>query len=220
MSVVDQVRPEATTAARVLVLEDHPLFLDALCQRLARLGFCVVSALQSGDRLFDTYRDLAPDLVLIDLSLPEGEDGATLTRALLTAFPGATVVVLSAYDDGPSIARCLDAGAAGFISKRVEADELADCLHMALRGEPAFDRRSARTVIAAMRSPAVPTKLTPREAEILQLIADGASTTDIARHLHLSPFTVKSHIAKILNRLEVTDRAAAVAVAIRQEIIS
>jgi DNA-binding NarL/FixJ family response regulator len=200
------------------VVEDHPLFLDALQARLARLGFAVAAALSHPAELLATYRRTTPDLVLVDLSLPD-TDGATVARQLLAAHPEARVLVLSAYDDGASISRCLDAGACGFVSKRVDAAELADCLHAALRGEPAFDRRSARAVITAMRTPVSGPQLTGREVEVLQLVANGCSTAEIARRLHLSPFTVKAHVAKILDRLGVSDRAAAVAAALRQDLI-
>jgi DNA-binding NarL/FixJ family response regulator len=205
---------------RVVALEDHPLFLDALCRRLGRIGFDVSDALTDPVQLLDTVRRAEPDLVLIDLGLPDGADGATLTARLRVELPGVVVVVLSAYDDADSIGRCLDAGADGFISKRVDAAELADCLHAALRGEAAFDRRSARTAIGALRQPEAAPTLSPREIEVLQLVADGASTADIATRLHLSPFTVKTHVSRILDRLEVPDRAAAVAVALRQRLIT
>jgi DNA-binding NarL/FixJ family response regulator len=205
--------------ATLVLVEDHPLFLDALQARLSRLGYVVAAALTHPLELLPAYQKFAPDLVLVDLSLP-GTDGAELARQLLTSHPEAKVVVLSAYDDAASIARCLDAGACGFISKRVDASELAECLHTALRGEPAFDRRSARTVIASLRSPSDAPTLSAREIEILQLVANGRTTAEIGRQLHLSPFTVKTHIAKILNRLDVADRAAAVAVALRAELIT
>ena len=219
MSVTDRAPAAALEGVRVLVLEDHPLFLDALCHRLGRLGCQVAGTLQRADRLLEAYDDIRPDLVLVDLSLPDGGDGAQVTEALVSAAPDATVVVLSAYDDELSIARCLDAGAAGFISKRVDADELAECLQAALRGEPAFDRRSARTAITVMRQPDSTPQLSAREVEILQQVADGASTADIARALHLSPFTVKAHIAKTLSRLGAPDRAAAVAAGLRAGLI-
>ena len=219
MSVTDQAHAAVLVGARVLVVEDHPLFLDALCHRLGRLGCMVAGTLQRADRLLEAYDELRPDLVLVDLSLPGGGDGAEATEALLSSAPSATVVVLSAYDDELSISRCLAAGAAGFISKRVDADELAECLQAALRGEPAFDRRSARTAITVMRQPDPTPQLSAREVEILQQVADGASTTDIARTLHLSPFTVKAHIAKTLDRLGVPDRASAVAAGLRAGLI-
>jgi two-component system nitrate/nitrite response regulator NarL len=203
----------------VLVVEDHPLFREALCGRLEHLGFRVAGVCEDGTTALGAYRRLRPDMVLVDLHLP-GLSGTQVVERVRSEGPDARVVVLSAYDDVTSIRQALDAGADGFISKRVSAAELADCLEDSFAGRSAFDRQSALRAVDALRSRADAPLLSPREQEVLALIADGRTSDQIGAELFIAATTVKTHVASILRKLAASDRSSAVARAFRHGILT
>ncbi|HKA48537.1 MAG TPA: response regulator transcription factor [Candidatus Dormibacteraeota bacterium] len=158
-----------------------------------------------------------PDVVLMDLVMPDG-DGIEAIRALATATPEARVLVLSSFVDDERVFAAMQAGAAGYLLKDVEPDQLAAAIRDVHRGRPVLHpdvaarlmRRSADSVGAATAV------LTRREQEVLQLVVEGFANKEIARRLRITEKTVKTHVSSILQKLGVADRTAAAVLAIRQ----
>ncbi len=145
-------------------------------------------------------------------------DGVTATRQIKSRQPGTQVLVLTTYDSDADILPAIEAGATGYLLKDTSREELYRAIRAAARGEPVFAPSVARRLIGRMHLP-VEEKLSSRELEVLGLVAGGASNSDIARRLHISQATVKSHLIHIFGKLGVSDRTAAVTVALQRGLI-
>lgn len=208
----------------LLLADDHPLLLCGLEERLVRHGpVRIVGLAADGEECVALYQRHRPDVVLCDLQLPK-LSGVEVARTLQQSS-GANVVIFSAYDDDASIQAAVDAGAVGYLVKTVDAPELYECLLDAAAGRPVFDRVTAGKVIAALRetNPTVVEEktrlLSPRELEVLQALGDGLSTVELAEKLYISPLTVKTHVSRIMSKLEVNQRSAAVSFGLRSGLI-
>jgi DNA-binding NarL/FixJ family response regulator len=205
-----------------LLADDHPLVLNALVACFAeRDDIVVVATARSGPELLELYRANADrvDVVLSDLSMPGSPSGPELVRALVALVPEPRVVVFTANDDTTTIADCIDAGAIGFVSKQADQDELFACLLDAAEGRPAFDALTAPKVIPALRAARRAVRLSPRELQVLREMAEGHTNVEIGDRLFVSPLTVKTHVTRILTKLEVKDRGAAVAKGFRDGLL-
>jgi DNA-binding NarL/FixJ family response regulator len=192
---------------RVLAADDHPLALAGLRQLLGALdGIVLVGAAASGEEAVRLAAEHAPDVVLMDLEMP-GMDGIQATRELLARRPGTAVVVLTSFSDRERILAALDAGAAGYLLKDVEPDELARAIHAAARGQSPLHPRAARELIDQRQE--LGPQLTAREEEVLTLLAHGLPNKLIARRLAISERTVKGHLTHVFERIGVTDRTQA-----------
>ena len=200
---------------RILTADDHPLIRAGLVAFLAtEPGLEVVAEVDNGEEALEKYRELHPDIVLMDLSMPV-MDGLSATRAILDEFPDARVIVLTTYDGDEDIHRALDAGAMGYLVKDMV---LADVLNVirAVHG----GRRGIPHAVAAKlaeHTPRIP--LTPREIEVLSLVAKGLSNAEVAARIGRTEGTVKVHLKNILQKLEATDRTEAVTTALRRGFI-
>lgn len=204
------------TPIRVLVVDDHPIVRQGLCDLLARQpDFTVLAAVDSGRAALEAAAATPPDLVLLDLRLADS-DGLQVLAALRRRDPGLRVVLLSAHDGDAAIAQALRGGAAGYLLKSMSNEEILVGLRAAARGAltptGAVAERLARY---ALSSP-----LTAREVDVLRLCARGLSNRDIGKALGLSEHTVKSYFRNVLAKLEVSDRAEAVAEGIRRGLIA
>ncbi|MFE2266397.1 response regulator [Streptomyces griseosporeus] len=204
---------------RILLCDDHAVVRAGL---LALLGSApdieVVGEAGSGEEALAMTRKLRPDVVLMDLQLGEGIDGVETTRRL-TAEPAAPyVLVLTTYDTDADITRAIEAGATGYLLKAERPEELFAAIHAAAQGRTALSAPVAGRVMARMRSP-LP-GLTPRELDILTHLARGLGNRDIARALHISEATVKTHLRRIYDKLGVDTRAGAVAVAKERRLVT
>jgi DNA-binding NarL/FixJ family response regulator len=177
----------------------------------------VVGTASDGEEAVSLAGRLRPDVVLMDLGMPHC-DGVEATRRLRARQPGTHVIVLTTYADDRSVVGALCAGARGFLTKDAGADEIERALRAVMRGEAAIDPSVQHHVVAAVAGAAsvespdesLPDGLTPREAEVLALIAAGLTNTEIAERLVVSGATVKSHVNHIFAKAGVRDRAQAV----------
>ena len=212
-------------AHRVLVVEDHPIFRTGVVQCLdAEADFSVVGEWTTG--LIDAERlaRLAPAVVLMDIELP-GASGIEATRRIREVLPGVKVVMLTAFADGELLFAAIQAGAAGYVLKHTPAAELVATLRRVVAGMhvvgPELASRFLREFQARRTAarPAALVQLSPREEEVLKLLATGETNRQIARRLFVSEETVKSHVAAIFRKLEVSDRTRAAMLAVRAGLV-
>src|SRR4029079_354054 len=152
--------------------------------------------------------ELTPDVVLMDLDMPV-LDGIEATRQVMLAQPTTAVLVLTSFSDRPRILGALEAGACGYLLKGVDAEQGAEGIRAAARGESPLDPRAARTVLAARSEPDPTAGLSAREREVLELLVEGLPNKLIARRLGISEKTVKSHLTAVYRAIDVTDRTQA-----------
>ena len=204
-----------TRPIRILTADDHHLIRTGVSSFLAtQPGLEVVAEAANGEEALEKYREVRPDVVLMDLNMPV-MDGLAATRAILDEFPDARVVVLTTYEGDEDIHRALDAGALGYLVKDMMAHEVVKTIQLVTSGY-----RGIPPVIAsklAEHTPRVP--LTPRETEVIALIATGRTNAEIAQRIGRTEETVKVHVKNILQKLDVRDRTEAVTVALRRGFI-
>jgi DNA-binding NarL/FixJ family response regulator len=194
---------------RVLLAEDHAVVRGGLLQLLGDLEEMeVVGAATGGAEAVELAAEHKPDVVLMDLEMP-GMDGIEATRRIRAADPEINVVVLTAFSDRGRILDAIDAGAVGYLLKDAEPDELIRGLEAAARGESPLAPQAAQALVAARVEQQGDPELTPREQEVLALLADGLPNKLIARRLDISEKTVKAHLTSIFQRIGVTDRTQA-----------
>jgi DNA-binding NarL/FixJ family response regulator len=207
----------AVSTIRVLIADDHPVVRRGLRALLDTLeGFEVVGEATDGDSAVREAQLLAPDAVLMDVRMP-GSDGVEATRRIRAAVPQAAVLILTMHDDDATVFTAMQAGARGYLLKGAEQDEIAGAIRAVVAGQAIFGPGIAPRVLDHFAAPLAPVsthdvfpELTPRERQILELLADGRRTSDIASSLHLSPKTVSNNLTSIFAKLEVTDRTGAV----------
>lgn len=208
---------------RILIADDHSLFRDGLRSLLGSQGHEVVAEARNGREAIAFAQETQPDLVLMDISMPE-VDGLAATRQLTALMPEVKVVILTASDDDASLFDAIKAGAHGYLLKNLEADDFFALLERASRGEPALTPPLARRLLHEFAKPAEKEKsedeaLTPREREVLELMVEGVtSNRKLARRLNLSENTIKFHVRNILDKLRLHDRAQVVGYALRKKI--
>lgn len=193
---------------RVLLVDDHKLVragLQSLIESTEDLD--VVGAASDGAEAVDLVDELAPDIVLMDLSMP-GVDGIEATRRIVAAHPEVQVLVLTSFSDGERVRRALDAGAVGYLLKDADPQDLLDGMRAVVRGESPLDPRAARAMLQT-RPAARGDDLTDREREVLELITKGMANKQIAHALNISDSTVKAHVGSIFQRIGVADRTSA-----------
>ncbi len=203
---------------RVLLADDQRVVREGLEMLLGLLpGIEVVGTAADGEEAVRLAVARAADVVLMDLRMPR-VDGIEATRRLADARPAARVIALTTYADEPTVLSALRAGARGYLTKDAGADEISRAISAVARGEAALDRAVQHHVIGAVaqgETTALPDGLTPREAEVLVLIAEGLSNQEIADRLVVSQATVKSHVNRVFAKAGVRDRAQAVSYAYR-----
>ena len=212
-------------AVRVLLAEDHALMRAGLRSLLKELGGVeVVGEAGEGHEALRLVAELRPDVVLLDISMP-GLGGLEVAARVVREHPDTKVLVLSMHRNEEYVLEALRAGAAGYLLKDADAVQLELALRAVARGDRYLDPAVSATVINALKEGAPSAggpygRLTPRQREILQLIAEGNSTKDIARKLDLSIKTVETHRAKLMRRLGVHHVAGLVRYAIRVGLVS
>ncbi len=211
-----------TQRARVLVADDHPMYREGVARVLASYPeFELVARVEGAREALAEIRRLKPDVALIDLRLPD-LDGIAVVEQLEREGSTTRVVIVSAYEDSATVYRAIAAGARAYLSKVCDADTLRATIRAVARGDtvipPSMQTGLAREIRARREISDAPV-LTARETEILRHIAEGLSAPEIAERLVLGVTTVKTHLHNIYGKLEVSDRAAAVAQAIRRGIL-
>lgn len=175
----------------------------------ADLELTIVGEASDPAQAISVARELVPDIVLMDLQFGTEQTGADATRIIKQLNPASAVLVLTNYDTDGDILSAVEAGASGYLLKDAPPEELIAAIKAAAAGETALAPAIAGRLMARMRSPQ--TSLSSRETEVLQLVADGEPNTNIAKFLHISNATVKTHLVHIYSKLGVSSRTAAVA---------
>ena len=205
----------------VVVADDHPLYREGVVRALQSSGqIQIVAEAEDGRTALGKILEHRPDVALLDYKLP-GLDGVAVTHAVVREQLPTRVLIVSAYTDSGVVYKALETGAAGFVSKEARREQIADAVLACARGENVVPPEIASGLVSEIRlrhhndAPA----LTPREQEILHLIAAGKSLPQIASELYLGLTTVKTHVQHLYEKLGVSDRAAAVASAMRRGLI-
>jgi DNA-binding NarL/FixJ family response regulator len=209
------------TRPRVLIVDDHPLFRAGVRRRLEELSRLVevIGEAADGGEAVRLVGLLAPDVVLMDVSMP-GMNGVEATRAVKQQYPRVGVLILTVYDDRQYVEALLDAGAAGYLLKTVEAEALVRAIRDVCSGESVLDPSISREVLEQFAdrpsgADVQACRLSARELEVLRLAAAGAPNKQIANELALSVRTVHSHMSHILVKLGVASRTEAVVQGLR-----
>lgn len=216
---------------RVVIADDQAIVREGLVVLLGGLpDIDVVGAAPDGERALELVAEHQPDAILLDLHMPV-LDGIGATRRLVAEHPGVAIVVLTTYVDDASVLEALRAGARSYLTKDADRTDIAQALHAAVGGLTVFDPRVHATLLAATsqagdvpatpvpdKAPEPPDGMTQREVEILALIAQGLTNSEIAERLFLSNHTVKTHINRIFAKTGSRDRIAAIGYAQRRNI--
>lgn len=217
----DRGSPDAPI--RVLIVDDHQLFADVIHRTLEADGMEVVAAVATGGDALRVFRDERPNLVLVDLALPD-RSGLAVGRAIMEHSPGTVVVALTAMDDPQLVKQVIRAGFRGYVTKDCPLSQLREAITQAIGGRVVVavpsrrvgsgSRGSRKEGVALLAG-----QLTPREREVLALLAQGASSVDMARHLGISPNTLRTHVQSVLTKLQVHSRLEAASFAVRNELV-
>ncbi|MGV9455123.1 response regulator [Streptomyces sp. NPDC003635] len=207
------------TAPRVLVVDDQTLIRTGFRLILSARGIEVVGEAADGTEAVSLARELAPDVVLMDIRMPT-MDGLEATRRILSRSPDCRVLMLTTFDLDEYVYTALSIGASGFLLKDVTPEHLAAAVRLVSTGDALLSPSITRRLVERFATPSAPTApptslsaLTPRELEVLGLLGRGLSNTELATHLTLSEATIKSHVARIFAKLALRDRAQAVVLA-------
>ncbi|MCZ7534379.1 MAG: response regulator transcription factor [Acidimicrobiia bacterium] len=206
------------TNIRILIVDDHPVVRAGLRAVIeSQDDFLVVGEATTGEEAVRRVERDKPDLVLMDLQMP-GMGGAVATRQICKFDPAPFVVVLTTYDSDADILSALDAGAVGYLLKDAPPDVLFESIRSAARGDTVLSPAVASRLVDRVRRPSTNT-LSGREMEVLDLVAEGLANKAVARRLHVSEATVKTHLVHIFTKLDVSTRTAAVAAAVDRGLI-
>jgi len=206
----------------VLVVEDDDGFRAGLCDLLSAAGLAVVGDAADGNAALELMTTLAPDVVLMDLQMP-GLGGIETTRRLSESSPATAVVILTVSAAEADVLEAMLLGARGYLVKGSTPDTLVAGIRAAARGESLLSAGVASALLAKLRADGAPAEaeastlsfLSARELEILGLVATGSHNDEIAKQLHISPFTVRNHVSNLLHKLHLENRTQAAAYAIR-----
>jgi DNA-binding NarL/FixJ family response regulator len=207
---------------RVLLVDDHRMLRDGLRLSMEEAGFDVVGAAGDGEEAVRLAERLGPDVVLMDVSMPL-LDGIEATRLVRQRVPRTQVVMLTMHGETQVMSQAIQAGAAGYLVKDCSTEDVVAAVRLAATGEGALSPALATSMLAEVHRAerAEPEKpvISPREEEVLQLVADGLSLPEVASKLFISVKTVKNHLASIYHKLDARDRTLAVLRAVRMGII-
>jgi DNA-binding NarL/FixJ family response regulator len=220
------VEQRALEDVRVLIVDDHDLFRSGLRNLLEDEGVQIVGEAAAGQEALTIVRELAPDVVVMDLNMP-GMGGVEATRHISTIAPLTRVLMLTISDQDNDVIDAILAGACGYLLKDASIQELVSGIRAAARGEALISPHIAAKVLQRIRATSaqpeieemIRAELSEREIEVLKLIANGKDNAVIAAELHISPKTVKNHISNILMKLQIDNRIQAAVYAVRSGIV-
>ena len=206
---------EGRDVIRIMTVDDHPLLREGIAALVAKqTDMEIVAEASSGREAVEQFRKHRPDVTLMDLQMPE-MDGIDATSVIRGEFPEARIIVLTTHAGDVQISRALKAGARAYLLKGTLRKELLQTIRAVQSGQ----KRLSPEVAAEIAVHAMDDVLTPREVDVLRLVADGKANKEIAAHLSLTEETVKSHIRNILGKLGANDRTHAVAIGLRRGIL-
>jgi DNA-binding NarL/FixJ family response regulator len=209
---------------RALIVDDHPVTREGLrtALELSEDVVLVIGEAASGEEAVARARELEPDVVFMDVRMP-GMDGIEATRRIREAAPNTKIILITIDESRGAVADAIQAGVSGYLLKDASPDALIDAARNAVEGNAVIHPQLTKTFIEEARMADGTEQKTPplskREREILQKVADGATTRQVATDLGISPHTVKTHLERIFEKLGANDRAQAVAIAIRTGIV-
>jgi two-component system response regulator DegU len=206
-----------------MLADDHRMLREGLRRSMTDEGFDVVGEARDGEEAIRMAAEVQPDVVLMDVTMPE-VDGVEATRRIHAKFPDIRVIMLTMHADAEVIRSAIRAGASGYLVKDCSTDEVAEAVRAAASADAALSPPLAASMLAEVRRLHEPGDdddriITKREEEVLQLIADGCSTPEVAQQLYISLKTVKNHLASIYQKLDARDRTQAVLQAVRMGIV-
>jgi DNA-binding NarL/FixJ family response regulator len=214
-----------TTTMRILVVDDHALFRDGIVSLLEASGHTVVGQAGDGNEAIDAALSLKPDVVLMDIAMPQC-DGLEALRRIKAEAPEIKVVMLTVSEGDASLITAMRSGAQGYLLKSLSTEEFLASLDRLTRGELAISNqdinRIVKGLVGLVNQPPGPSRdtITEREAELLQLVADGLSNKAIAQNLSISENTVKYHMRQILFKLDAQNRTEAAILAVQAGLIN
>lgn len=201
---------------RVLIVDDHSIVRQGLATIINRdPEMTVIAQAEDGQQAIAYFREHQPDITLMDLRMPQ-MGGVEAITAICAEFKPARIVVLTTYDGDEDIYRGLQAGAKGYLLKDAKPNELLNAIRIVYRGQQYIPPEVGAKLVQRMSNP----ELSERELEVLRLMAQGMSNSDIATALTIGESTVKSHVNRILSKLGVSDRTQAVIIAVKRGIVS
>jgi DNA-binding NarL/FixJ family response regulator len=209
---------------RLLLADDHRMLREGLRRSMNDQGFDVVGEARDGEEAVRLAAELRPDVILMDVTMPE-VDGVEACRQVRAELPDTKVLMLTMHADQSVLANAIRAGACGYLVKDCSTEEIASAVRMAVSGETVLSPQLAASMLDEVRKlDQAPTAeeeriVTKREEEVLQLLADGCSTPEVAERLYISQKTVKNHLASIYQKLDARDRTQAVLQAVRMGIV-
>jgi DNA-binding NarL/FixJ family response regulator len=206
---------------RVLIVDDHPVTRDGLRSALSTSDEVeIVGEAKSGEEAVERVKELTPDVVFMDVRMP-GISGIQATKDIRSVMPDTKVILFTVEESRAAIADAIRAGVSGYLLKDVSAGELIQAAKLAIEGKavihPTLTRAFIEEVQYVEHRPDTP--LSRRESQILQKVAYGATTKEVAHDLGISPHTVKTHLERIFEKLGANDRAQAVAIALRKKLV-
>jgi len=209
---------------RLMLADDHRMLREGLSRSMTEHGFDVVGEARDGVEAVNMAYSLSPDVLLMDVSMPE-MDGVEACRQVRSSAPDTKVVMLTMHADQDVLANAIRAGACGYLVKDCSTEDIAGAVRLASSGETALSPQLAASMLDEVRkldmAPAREERVvTKREEEVLQLIADGCSTSEVAGQMYISQKTVKNHLASIYQKLDARDRTQALLQAVRMGIVS
>jgi two-component system, NarL family, response regulator DegU len=208
---------------RLMLADDHRMLREGLSRSMQEQGFDIVGEAGDGAEAVTMAMAVRPDVILMDVTMPE-IDGVEACRQVRAQLPDTKVVMLTMHADQGVLTSAIRAGATGYLVKDCSTEEIASAVRMAAGGETALSPQLAASMLNEVRRWDQPHKeeervITKREEEVLQLIADGCSTPEVAEKLYISQKTVKNHLASIYQKLDARDRTQAVLQAVRMGIV-
>lgn len=212
---------------RLMLADDHRMLREGLRRSMTDAGFDVVGEAKDGAEAVRLAAELVPDVILMDVTMPNC-DGVEACRQVKDAGVRSSVVMLTMHADQEVLANAIRAGASGYLTKDCSTREIAEAVRMAAEGDTVLSPQLARSMLDEVRKLGEPAPaqtgddpvVSKREEEVLQLIADGCSTPEVAAQLYISQKTVKNHLASIYQKLDARDRTQAVLQAVRMGIVS
>jgi NarL family two-component system response regulator LiaR len=209
------------TLIKVLVVDDHPVVRDGLKNLfLVFDDLEMIGEAEDGEEALAFCQQQIPDVILMDILMP-GMDGIQATQAILEQHPQVKIVILTSYPKDDLVQKSLEAGAIGYVLKNATIDALAEAIRSAFSGRPTLAPEATSALIRANTGPAKPGEdLSPREREVLALIAQGLSNEEIAKRLVISPATARHHVSACIQKLGAANRAEAAALAVKYGLIS